>query len=49
MKKRLIQKLNQLRDNLKGDERTELQKDILALKFTNDDKLTLTLKNKYYD
>jgi len=49
MKKRLIQKLNQLRDNLKGDERTELQKDILSLKFTNDDKLVLTLKNKYYD
>ena len=49
MKKRLIQKLNTLRDNLTGSKKEELKNDILALKFTNDDKLILTLKTKYYD
>ena len=49
MKKKLIQKLNQLRDTFNGSKKTELQNDILALKFTNDDKLILTLKNKYYE
>mgnify|MGYP003652323224 CR=1 FL=1 len=49
MKKRLIQKLNTLRDTLTGIKKTELQNDILALKFTNDDKFILTLKNKYYE
>ena len=49
MKKTLIQNLNTLRDSLTGVKRTELQNDILALKFTNDDKFILTLKNKYYE
>lgn len=49
MKKTLIQKLNTLRDTFTGIKKTELQNDILALKFTNDDKFILTLKNKYYE
>jgi len=48
MKKKLIQRLNQLMDSLKGSKNTELQKDILDLKFSSDDELVLTLTNKYY-
>jgi hypothetical protein len=48
MSKSLIQKLNSLRDNLTGiKEKAELQKDILTLKFTHDDKLVLALRDKY--
>ena len=48
-KKKLIQKLNQLRDTLTGVKKKELQKDILKLKLSKDDKLILTLTNKYYE
>ena len=48
-KKKLLQKLNQLRDNLTGKRKKELYKDILELKLSKDDKLVLTLTNKYYE
>ena len=48
-KKKLLQKLNQLRDVLTGNKRKELSKDILELKLSDDDKLILTLTNKYYE
>lgn len=48
-KKKLIQKLNQLRDSLTGLKRKQLQRDILELKLSKDDKLVLTLTNKYYE
>ena len=47
MKKTLTQKLNQLRDYFSGSDLKELQKDILDLKLSNDDKFYLTLKDKY--
>jgi hypothetical protein len=49
MKKILIQKLNTLRDTLTGSDKRDLQNEILALKFTDDDRLVLTLKKKYYE
>jgi hypothetical protein len=48
MKKQLIQKLNQLIDTLVGVDRAEVTKDIMDLKLSKDDKLTLSLKDKYY-
>jgi hypothetical protein len=46
-KKKLTQKLNQLKDILKGENRLNLDKDILDLKLSKEDKILLTLKNKY--
>jgi hypothetical protein len=46
-KKKLIQRLNQLRDSLTPEQRESLNKDILDLKLTKEDKDLLTLKNKY--
>lgn len=46
-KKKLIQKLNQLTDILTGVKLYDLQKDIRDLKYSKDDKLTLTLTIKY--
>ena len=48
-KKKLTQRLNQLRDKFVGKRRKELQKDILKLKLSEDDKLVLTLTDKYYE
>jgi hypothetical protein len=47
MKKKLIQKLNYLRDNIRDSKKEELRKDIQDLKFSEDDKLELTLAKKY--
>ena len=48
MKKTLIQILAQLIDNLpRGTKKSEVIKDYLELKLTEDDKYVLTLTNKY--
>jgi hypothetical protein len=47
MKKKLIQKLNSLRDTFPF--RKEIQTDCLELKLSKDDKLVLTLQKKYKD
>tara|TARA_R110000824_G_scaffold307783_1_gene495403 strand:- start:4238 stop:4393 length:156 start_codon:yes stop_codon:yes gene_type:complete len=49
MKKQLIQKMNQLLDTFVGINKDELQKDILDLKLSKDDELTILLKHKYYE
>lgn len=49
MKKQLIQKMNQLLDTFVGINKAELQKDILDLKLSKDDELTILLKDKYYE
>lgn len=46
-KKKLTQTLNQLTDKLKGSKLKELEQDIRSLKFSEDDKVVLTLTNKY--
>lgn len=49
-KKLLIQKLNQLRDSFKkGTALEEIEKDILDLKLSKDDKHFILLENKYRD
>jgi len=48
MKKILTQRLAQLIDNLpRGTKKSEVIKDYLELKLTEDDKYVLTLTNKY--
>ena len=48
MKKRLVQKLAQLIDSMpRGMKKSDVIKDYLELKLTEDDKYVLTLTNKY--
>jgi metal-responsive CopG/Arc/MetJ family transcriptional regulator len=48
MKKRLVQKLAQLIDSMPiGMNRSDVIKDYLQLKITEDDRYVLTLTNKY--
>lgn len=48
MKKKLVQKLAQLIDLMpRGMKRSDVIKDYLELKLTEDDKYILTLTNKY--
>ena len=48
MKKRLVQKLAQLIDSMpRGMKKSDVIKDYLQLKLTEDDKYVLTLTNKY--
>lgn len=50
MKKRLIQKLNQLLDRLiDKDKRLEVSDDIRRLKLSESDYFVITMKNKYED
>lgn len=50
MKKRLIQKLNQLLDRLiDPQKRLEVSNDIRKLKLSESDYFVITLKNKYED
>ena len=50
MKKRLIQKLNQLLDRLVDPKkRLEVSEDVRKLKLSDSDYFVITLKNKYED